>query len=127
MKARERISTDRGATERETASGKRDRLLIPLAAGAEYRAKNTGGGCALCGAPLDRRPGPGRPPEYCPTGCAAAADAVNRLKRAIEEMRDPTTLRPYLMAEVVNKLPVDREALSKRARRQARGPGGRFR
>ena len=47
-------------------------------------------GCLKCGSPIERQPGPGRPPIYCGPPCrSAAAYEIRRVQRRLEalEMR----------------------------------------
>jgi hypothetical protein len=69
----------------------------------------------------------GRPREYCSDACAEVGRAVRSLRRAIPRVADPSALRSLIVAEVLNRLPVDREVLSERARGQVRDKAtGRF-
>lgn len=89
-----------------------------------FPAENSGS-CATCRGALPTHRF-GRPREYCCAACADVASALRRLQRAIPCVPDPKALRSLFVSEVLNRLPVDREALSRRAKRQARGEGGKF-
>ena len=76
--------------------------------------------CRWCSRPIDARPGPGRPREFCKAGCRQA-DYVARLRRtevglseaelivtrtALEELRD----RIYVLEAAIEDVERDREA-----------------
>ena len=76
--------------------------------------------CRWCGRPLDLRPGPGRPREFCKPGCRQA-DYIARLRRtevglseaelivtrtALDELRD----RIYVLEAAIEDVERDREA-----------------
>lgn len=43
--------------------------------------------CVKCGAPIERRAGPGRPPIYCGAACrASAAYEIRRIQRRLESL-----------------------------------------
>ncbi len=76
--------------------------------------------CRWCGRPIDSRPGPGRPREFCRAGCRQA-DYVARLRRteaglseaelivaraALDDLRD----RIYVLEAAIEDVERDREA-----------------
>lgn len=65
----------------------------------------------------------GRPREYCCEPCAEVARALRRLQRAMVGVPHPRALRSLFVAEVLNRLPLDREVLAERARQQPRKRG----
>lgn len=83
------------------------------------------GKCATCRGDLPDQ-GMGRPREYCCDACSEVARALRRLQRALPGVPRPQELRSLFVAEVLNRLPVDRGALAERARRQPRDRSGRF-
>lgn len=121
---------NRGASGRTGRSGPNGTRKTPRSARGEYYVENSAsaaeGICAICEAPFPRIPGPGRPREYCSRACSEVAYAVGRLRQVVDDIRRPGPVRSYIVSEVLNRLPVDREALSQRARRQRRDFDGRF-
>lgn len=110
-----------GASGRVGRSGPNGTHKTPRSAVGDLSA----GKCAACSGILPTKH-MGRPLEYCSPECSEAMRSLRRLQRAVEKVGDPSALRSLIVSEVLNRLPVDREALSQRARRQARGSGGRF-
>lgn len=86
--------------------------------------------CELCSNPLPERPSgsAGRPRTFCTGGCRRINYALWRLVFALEvEPRGSVQgIRSKIVAEVLNRLPLDSSALSDRAARQPRDDGGRF-
>lgn len=109
------------ATGRRGVPDAQSRHSASTSARGDYSARK----CLICPNPLPPQH-MGRPIEYCSPECSEAMRALRRLEKAVAAVEHPSALRSLIVAEVLNRLPVDREALSKRAREQVRGPGGRF-